>query len=752
MNDTAASFAPVAAATGEAVKLAMQRLWLGGRVLPAGARLTVQHVFRSEETDALEVIYAFPLPRDAALRRFRISGEGFEAHSELRPTAQAIAAYESGVLDGSLSALARVYGDGIVNLTVGNIRPGEMVTVHLEIIAGVELRDDGFRFRFPFTLAPGFHSRARSAVVQPGEGEMELPAEEFGDVILPPFRRDASALHQAGFELSVITELEVHEIGSPSHTVRVTRDGARASRVALCAESDLPDRDLVLDARFADIAPQVLAGRDHFAAIVPSTSFGARPEAARRLVILLDRSGSMQGAPMKQATRAVEACLGALSERDLFGICAFDDRVETFHPRLLEGSSANRAKAREFLGRVQARGGTELAQGFRAAARLLDGGGDVFILTDGQVMGTESILADARAASTRLHCLGIGSASQDRFLALLARETGGISRFVTARERVDISAVDLFASIGLPVVSGLKAAGRIAPEPPATIFSGAPVLLFGEAAGEAERRIELSWNGGRLSLPVDAGDEVVEETVRLLQGARLITDWESRYPADEAHGALEKRRQSRVAGRLRELSEAYGLASREMSLVAVVKRGGDRPGQLPLTRIIPIGMPQDTSFDVYFAVRRTAGAGEFSMAFASPPLQAYAAPMEPLMASAAAPPPEPVDLLVELAARMEPDGGMRGRDLESRAGASIAALFAFLTHGHTSRAGAFRSHVGRLEAFLRSAAGLPPHLQRLVDAALAAGDRAPVGDWTGLAYIGADPWPAIEQALRSSIS
>ena len=51
----------------------------------------------------------------------------------------------------------------MVNLTVGNIRPNEMVTVRLEILAGLELRDDGFRFRFPFTLAPGYHARARMA-------------------------------------------------------------------------------------------------------------------------------------------------------------------------------------------------------------------------------------------------------------------------------------------------------------------------------------------------------------------------------------------------------------------------------------------------------------------------------------------------------------------------------------------------------------------------------------------------------------
>jgi len=61
---------------------------------------------------ALEAVYTFPLPRDAALRAFRIAGEGFEAHSELKETEAAVKAYEEGIAQGSPSTLARQYGDG----------------------------------------------------------------------------------------------------------------------------------------------------------------------------------------------------------------------------------------------------------------------------------------------------------------------------------------------------------------------------------------------------------------------------------------------------------------------------------------------------------------------------------------------------------------------------------------------------------------------------------------------------------------
>lgn len=783
---TAASFAPVSAATGQVVNLAMQRLWLTGQVLPAGARLFVEHVFRSDEEKRIEVIYSFPLPRDAALRRFRITGDGFEAHSELKETEEAVKTYEAGIASGSLSTLARQYGDGVVNLTVGNIRPKETVTVRLEIVCGVELRDDGFRFRFPFTLAPAYHPRARTIAAEDGEGEMELPGDEFGDVLLPRFREDASALHQIGFEVSIAGQLTLAEIGSPSHAVRVRQNGGTAASIGLAAAKDVPNRDLVLDARFQSIEPQVLAGagKTSFAAILPSTSFGVATEAPRRVVILLDRSGSMRGEPLSQARKAIKACFAVLSESDWFGLAAFDNQVLLFNPALVPATRPERDRAHYFLTQVEARGGTELALGVTEAAKLLAGqGGDILILTDGQVAGTEKILAEARAAGVRLHCLGIGSASQDRFLALLARETGGVSRFVTPRESVDLAAVDLFASIGRPLASGLKASANIQPEPPSFVFSGTPVLLFGDSAETCQ--VELTWDGGGLKLPVRTGATEIGETVWLLQGARLITDWESRYSAGEALATLEKRKESRVAARLLELSRTYGLASREMSLVAVVKRAGDRPGELPETRVVAVGMPQDSPFGAYFAqpvkvrvgamksVARRASSIEFNasiVASAAPPDSASRPATAPQYSRAArlfeeamsmhpeaqepmeeAGPPTSAEenSLMVLASRLEPDGGLPGKNLDARASASIVALLAFVAEGHTLTRGAFRLHVARLVKFLSVLPGISSERRRLAIIATVAArnGRVPAGNWLALAGDDADHWKEIERAL-----
>ena len=760
-------FIPISAATGKEIKLAMQRLWLVGRLLPVGARLLVRHTFRSDEKKPLEVIYAFGLPRDAALRRFRITGEGFSVHSELKTVKEAAEGYEKGMEEGHLAAMARQYQDGVVNLSVGNIRPGEEVTVQLEVLAGVEAHDEGLRFRFPFTLAPSYHSHARMAEVRPGYGEIELPEDEFGDLILPQFASDASSLHEVGFDLTVTMPGPISEISSPSHPLRTISRSPSHSRLSLATAKDVPDRDLVIDVRSGDVKGTVLTGTDsqgkgRFAALIPSPNFGETTDEPRRIVFVLDRSGSMGGAPIAQARKALEACLGALSEQDRFGLVAFDNTAEVFKDDLVAADRKNRAKAADFLAKIEARGGTELAAAIQAAAKIFDReAGDIMVLTDGQVFGIDPIIETARSTGLRVHCLGIGSAGQDFFLARLARETDAVSRSVTPRERVDLTAVDLFAAIGRPLASDLEAKvvgfedGNISPAPPKHVFAGTPLLLFGETPGRGEGGLHLQWAEHDrpkvldLPLAIQGGGE--GETLRLLQGARLITDLEGQMEASEGH---RRRTEQRGLKMLENLSQTYGLASRAMALVAVVERKGDRPGELAVTRVVPVGMPQDVDFMAYFVgqarllgLTGVTGGGKVLMEelhdLAMPPKASFQVVRKmhgkqlakqlarPLGLSGRRPKPE-VEAeeleLVLLAARIEPDGGMPGKTEEERVLASILALFQFLADGHSWHSGTFRKHVQRLVKFLEGGK-LQNDIVREIVKRARAGNPLP-GDWS----------------------
>ncbi len=594
-------FAPVRANSAEPLKLDMQSLFLSGRVLPFGAKLSVTHVFRSSEKSPVEVVYCFPLPRDASLVSFQISGERFSISSRLEPTMDAHKRYEEALEYGSLAALSQQNQDGLVNLTVGNLRPGETVSVRLELIAGVSLSNSGFRLRFPFTVAPCYHSQMRVSVDGPGVGTLELPEHVAEGVFLPPFHADPSDLHRIGFELQVEPAESIGEIASPSHAVRVLLKNPAAIGVRLSPDRDVPNRDLVLDIKCElgmgrAWSDRSSGDRKHFVIVVPSTTFGQQRRAARRIAFLLDRSGSMGGAPIKQARHAIENCLANLSPEDQFALVAFDSAVERFRPTMVLATRENVEDACAFLNTIDARGGTELASGVEAAAQLLAGSaGEIFIITDGQVSETSQIVQRARKCEVRLFCLGIGSASQDRFLELLARRTGGVCRFVTPSERVDVAAFEVFAAVGGTVATKVHVANaNVEPASPGDVFCGTPFIAFGDIERDAVG-IDVEWPQGARHVSIQPLGVESDGSIRKLQGAKLIADFEAAY--DHSDAAARQR--------LLELSERYGLTSSEMSLVAVVARADDQPGDVPKTKVVPVGMPEDTDLGSYFGRKGT---------------------------------------------------------------------------------------------------------------------------------------------------
>ncbi len=770
---TVNGFAPVAAETGEQIPLAMQRLWLEGELLAAGGRLRIAHLFRSSERRPIEVIYCFKLPREAALRRFRVVGEGFSVRSELRPVEQARSAYEKALAEGRLATLAQQYRDGLVNLTIGNIRPEELVTVYLEILTGVEQHDHGFRFRFPFTVAPAYHAQMRAVSPAAGRGEIELPEEEFGDLILPIWHEDSAALHQVGFELRVSLPAPIQRIASPSHRVEVEQEDPHRYRVSLAPEADVPDRDLLLDVRSRETLEGVFTGVDRqglgrFIAFIPSVRFGKVRDRPRRLVFVLDRSGSMAGITFEQAQRALLACLGALRETDQFGIVAFNDLIEYFRSELLPATAENRQEAGDFLRTLTARGGTELVAGIEAAAGLLGGaGGDLLAITDGQVFGTDAVIARARASKIRVHCLGLGSASQDRFLATLARETEATSRFVSVGERVDLEALALFAGIGRPSAEGVAVAirapgGAVAPTPASHVSPGTPLVVYGSTSAPGEATLEVTWSRGagreQLELPFSIEQSRRGEILRLLTGARLLADFESRIEEaedGEALHVLDRRRRQRRSARLEALSTEYGLASQAMALVAVVERAADATGDLPKTLVVPVGLPQGMQFGAYRSrlpgLRCGAPRPAPSVIPSKSDFIACRIPEASLEQFAR---PDPMDELLDLLGRLEPDGGLPGRTMERRILASLFLLLRLLLAKGAPAGSPFRAHIERLMTFLRTAsARLEPHRRRLIDAVLELADLGSTleGQWRlSKNFSTSEAWSRLSKALQKA--
>jgi hypothetical protein len=109
------------------------------------------------------------------------------------------------------------------------------------------------------------------------------------------------------------------------------------------------------------------------------------------------------------------------------------------------------------------------------------------------------------------------------------------------------------------------------------------------------------------------------------------------------------------------------------------------------------------------------------------------------------------DDLITIASELEPDGGLPGKNTSDRAARTAAVLLAFVAAGQSENEGAFRLHVHRMMAFLRSAAGLSTAENDVIRAVLqAASSGTPwEGDWVEVARGRWGVWRALRKAASA---
>jgi len=188
----------------------------------------------------------------------------------------------------------------------------------------------------------------------------------------------------------------------------------------------------------------------------------------------------------------------------------------------------------------------------------------------------------------------------------------------------------------------------------------------------------------------------------------------------------ETRRQRRD---LAALGQEYGLANRELALVAVVERADDTAGGMPKTVVMPVGMPEDLRPEAYFAASQPMFFGRSlnvspRLARLRSPFHLGAAAMHccliakpPNLAdgdesdSLAEPSPDKGLVrevpLLDRAGELEADGGLPGANDEERLWRTALFLAGLLEEGQACERGLLRAHVSRVVAFLEDPAHAP---------------------------------------------
>lgn len=120
---------------------------------------------------------------------------------------------------------------------------------------------------------------------------------------------------------------------------------------------------------------------------------GRHPENGRHcpvnLSVVLDHSGSMEGAKLEKARQAASAALDRLENDDIFSLVQFDSEAELLLPPERVGDRAHRNAMKDRIARIRAHSGTALYAGVQLGARQVthflakDHVNRVILLSDG---------------------------------------------------------------------------------------------------------------------------------------------------------------------------------------------------------------------------------------------------------------------------------------------------------------------------------------------------------------------------------
>jgi Ca-activated chloride channel homolog len=260
------------------------------------------------------------------------------------------------------------------------------------------------------------------------------------------------------------------------------------------------------------------------------------PEAPRRtdrlpvnVSLVLDRSGSMGGTKIRLAKEAVERAIATLDQRDRFSVVFYDDRIDVVVPSTAATGGAREA-AREALRRVDARGSTNLFEGWMRGCEqvALHAGGEVvsrtLLLTDGLAnvgitdrFELETHAAELRRRGVATSTFGVGHDFDEALLEAMAGAGGGnfyyiedarqIGDFMTSElgEALEVVARDVRLEVALPIGAQLEVLGHELIERHA---SDAWTVDVGDLVARQEREVVL-----RINFPYGSPGEPADVTV-----------------------------------------------------------------------------------------------------------------------------------------------------------------------------------------------------------------------------------------------
>lgn len=171
--------------------------------------------------------------------------------------------------------------------------------------------------------------------------------------------------------------------------------------------------------------------------LVEAQASAVAEKAPLNFCLVLDRSGSMQGAKLAALKEATRRVIDTLTPQDIVSIVLFDDTVQTLVPATF---ATDRDALKAQVDAIEEAGGTAMSGGMAAGIVELRKHHDpgrvsaMLLLTDGQTWGDEdrcrALAQELARDHVRVTALGLGAEWNEKLLDDIADATGGLSDYI----------------------------------------------------------------------------------------------------------------------------------------------------------------------------------------------------------------------------------------------------------------------------------------------------------------------------------
>ncbi len=578
------------------------------------ASITLTQDFFNSHDDFAEASYLFPMPEQAAVHAMQIVIDGRVIIGSVHEKVDAERIYHEAMESGQQAAITQQLGGNVFRTKVAHIASGQSIQVTIEYRQVLEPENGRFSLHLPTTLTPRYRGwQVPNGVLTADSGAPDWQTEGWSADVVAVDQIPLENANLFSLDVNLNAGLELAEVVSQSHDISI-RQSADRYQISLTNQFDLMDRDAVIEWELltAD-QPQLVALRERMdvtgeeyglVMLIPpklavATGIGGLQ---REVIFVLDRSGSMGGELMRQASASVAFAVQQLNQEDRFNIVDFSDTAVRWSEQTQLASAGNIRQAVAYVEQLQAGGGTNIADALHSALKLAENPGwlrQVVFITDGAVADEAGVLRmiSNDLGNARLFTVGIGYAPNSFFMRKSAELGRGTQHMIGDLGEVEPQMQALLAQLKYPVLRDIQLdlpAGIQAEFYPASV----PDLYFGQPLVIAARFeqwpdwIQMTGFDGqpwsqRMSLQTVSSNS--EGIAGLWAQAKITELMDSRYQGQE---------ESTIRPQVVELALTHQLLSQYTSFVAVEqKRVNPEPDSM-LTDSVANLAPQGMAFPI----------------------------------------------------------------------------------------------------------------------------------------------------------